>query len=55
MPEYWVVDLNEDRVLLHASPRGDGRGYDGQLDVLFGEPIYAATVQGLLVETVRLR
>ena len=52
--EYWVVDLNEDRVLCHANPREDGSGYDGQLDVLFGTPLYAATVDGLTVETVSL-
>ena len=52
--EYWVVDLNEDRVLCHVNPREDGSGYDGQLDVLFGTPLYAATVDGLTVETVLL-
>jgi Uma2 family endonuclease len=51
--EYWVVDLNENRVLLHANPRSDG-GYDGQLDVLFGERIAAATIAGLEVETAGL-
>ena len=54
VPEYWVVDLNEDRVLMHANPRGDGNGYDGQLDVLFGTPLDAATVEGLSVESVGL-
>ena len=54
VPEYWVVDLNENRVLLHANPRSDGSGYDGQLDVLFGEPLHAATVEGLLVDTTGL-
>ena len=54
VPEYWVVDLNENRVLLHANPRGDGDGYDGQLDVPFGEPLHAATVEGLAVETAGL-
>lgn len=54
VPEYWVVDLNENRVLLHANPRGDGSGYDGQLDVPFGEPLQAATVEGLEVETTSL-
>ena len=49
--EYWVVDLNENRVLLHANPRGDGSGYDGQLDVLFGETLYSVAIEGLAVET----
>jgi Uma2 family endonuclease len=49
--EYWVIDLNENRVLMHANPREDGSGYDGQLDVPFGEPLHAATVEGLTVES----
>lgn len=54
VPEYWVVDLNENRVLMHANPREDGSGYDSQLDVPFGESLHAATVEGLSVETVGL-
>lgn len=51
IPEYWVVDLNESRVLIHANPRPDGSGYNGQFDVLFGETLRAATIEGLEVET----
>lgn len=51
VPEYWVVDVNESRVLMHASPRADGSGYDGQLDVPFGERLHSATIEGLVVET----
>ena len=51
VPEYWVVDVNENRVLMHANPRGDGSGYDGQLDVPFGERLFAVTIEGLMVET----
>jgi Uma2 family endonuclease len=53
VPEYWVIDLNENRVLLHANPRSEaeGGGYDGQLDVPFGEVLYSATIEGLSVET----
>lgn len=54
VPEYWVVDVNENRVLLHANPRPDGTGYDGQLDVPFGETLYAATIEGLAVESAGL-
>lgn len=54
VPEYWVIDLNEDRVLMHANPREDGSGYDGQLDVPFGEVLIAARIEGLVVETVWL-
>jgi Uma2 family endonuclease len=54
VPEYWVVDLNENRVLIHAGLPADAGDYDGQLDVPFGEPLHAATVEGLAVETVGL-
>jgi len=54
VPEYWVVDLNENRVLLHTNPRGDGSGYDGQLDVLFGERLCAVAIDGLAVDTAGL-
>lgn len=53
VPEYWVIDLNENRVLMHANPRteAEGGGYDGQLDIPFGEVLYSATIEGLTVET----
>ena len=54
VPGYWVVDLNEDSVLIHANPRPGDWGYDGQLHVPFGVTLYAATVEGLSVETVGL-
>lgn len=54
VPEYWVVDLNENRVLRHANPRDDGSGYAGQLDVPFGAPLRAATIEGLTVESAGL-
>lgn len=53
VPEYWVVDLNESRVLMHEMPDADG--YHGQLDVLLGEPLKAATIAGLEVESGGLR
>lgn len=54
VPEYWVVDVNEGRILMHSDPRPDGSGYDGQLDVPFGETLHAATIEGLAVETSEL-
>ena len=54
VPEYWVVDVNENRVLMHVNPRPDGSGYDGQFDVPFGEMLYAATIEGLTVESAGL-
>lgn len=51
VPEYWVVDVNESRVLMHAGIRSEaeGGGYTGQLDVPFGEVLHAATVECLSV------
>ncbi len=54
VPEYWVADLNENRVLMHANPRADGSGYDGQLDVPFGEVLHSATIEGLSVDSAGL-
>jgi Uma2 family endonuclease len=54
VPEYWVVDVIENRVLLHANPRSDGSGYNRQLDVPFGEPLHAATIDELTLETTGL-
>lgn len=54
VPEYWVIDVNERCVLMHANPCPDGSGYDGQLDVPWGEVLHAATIDGLAVETVGL-
>lgn len=51
VPEYWVVDVNENRVLIHANLRGDGSGYDGQLDVPFGDRLISVTIEGLVVES----
>jgi Uma2 family endonuclease len=50
--EYWVVDLSENRILIHEHPTA--HGYEGQLDMLLGEPARAATVAGLEVATRRL-
>lgn len=47
VPEYWVVDLHGRRVLMHACP-GDG-SYTGQVEVPLGEPLVAATIEGLEV------
>lgn len=49
VPEYWVVDLEESRFLLHAEP-GD-EGYAEQIDAPFGERLFSATIEGLAVET----
>lgn len=52
VPEYWVVDVTENRVLLHSGPvDGD---YPGQWDVPFGEPLHSLTIAGLSVDSGRL-
>lgn len=52
VPEYWVVDLEDKRVLMHEHPDADG--YHGQLDVPLGETLISATIEGLEVASVRL-
>lgn len=52
VPEYWVVDLAEQRVLMHEDPDADG--YHGQLDVLFGAPLISSTIEGLDLGAVKL-
>jgi Uma2 family endonuclease len=49
VPEYWVIDLNENRALLHMSPV-DGE-YAEQIDVPFGEVLHSGTIDGLSVAT----
>lgn len=50
--EYWVVDLNEDRCLLHMGTGADG--YEEQIDVPFGATLHAGTIDGLAVESTSL-
>ena len=50
-PRFSTSVYNLGRYKYHANPREDGSGYDGQLDALFGTKLYAATVDGLTVET----
>ena len=45
VPEYWLVDLGEDRVLHHAEPSADG--YGEHADVPFGAMLFAVAVEGL--------
>ena len=52
VPEYWVVDLNENRVLMHERPSPDG--YAGQLDILLGELLVSATIEGLAIASAPL-
>lgn len=52
VPEYWVIDLNEGRALLHEFP--DPNGYKGQLDILLDETLVSATIEGLEVAGAQL-
>lgn len=52
IPEYWVIDLNEGRALMHELPDADG--YHGQLDILLNERLASATIDGLEVEGAKL-
>jgi Uma2 family endonuclease len=49
VPEYWVIDVNENRALLHTTPV-DG-AYTKQIIVPFGEPLNSGTIDGLSVAT----
>ena len=52
VPEYWVVDVNANRVLIHVTPR-DG-DYPRQREVPFGEPLASETIAGLQVDSAGL-
>jgi Uma2 family endonuclease len=49
VPEYWIIDLNECRCLLHMGPSSEG--YAEQIDVPFGEPLHSGTIDGLTADT----
>ena len=52
IPEYWIVDLAERRVLIHELP-ADG-DYLGQGDVPVGEPLMSGVVEGLRLDSDRI-
>ncbi|WP_375397366.1 Uma2 family endonuclease [uncultured Sphingomonas sp.] len=52
VPEYWVVDV--EAKLIHQLWAPAGETYAERREVAFGEPIAAATVAGLVVETLPL-
>ena len=52
IPEYWVLDLNERRMLIHHLPDADG--YHGQWDVPLGATLVSATIKGLEIDSARL-
>ncbi|WP_288457626.1 Uma2 family endonuclease [uncultured Sphingomonas sp.] len=52
IPEYWVVDVRG--VVIHQMWAPEGENYRERRTVVFGEPLVAATVAGLVVETTGL-
>lgn len=52
IPEYWVIDLNENRAVMHEHPDADG--YHRQLNMLLGEPLISAKIDGLTVNSADL-
>ena len=52
VPEYWVVDINATRVLMHVAPK-DG-DYPGQREVPFGGLLVSGTIDGLQVGSATL-
>jgi Uma2 family endonuclease len=52
IPEYWVVDVEENRVVLHANPTETG--YTEKREVPFGKRLVSGAIDGLAVETDRL-
>jgi Uma2 family endonuclease len=53
IPEYWVVDVNAERVVLHTRPGMDG--YAEKAVVPYGEPLVSTAVEGLSIDSGVLR
>ena len=49
VPEYWVIDVEGNRALLHMTPGAEG--YAEQVYVPFGEMLISRTIDGLSVGT----
>ncbi|WP_217429756.1 Uma2 family endonuclease [Sphingomonas bacterium] len=49
VPEYWVVDVNDGRILVHHQPGAES--YGSRRAVAFGERLVAVTVAGLAIDT----
>ena len=49
VPEYWVVDLNECRVVRFSNPQSSG--YEQHDEIRFGNELASATIAGLLIST----
>ncbi len=52
IPEYWVVDVNGKRIHQHAQPEGET--YVQVHQIIFGDPVSAMSLAGLVIETQTL-
>lgn len=52
IPEYWVADVNQRAI--HQLWAPEGEGYTQRRTVAFGEPVTAATIEALRIETETL-
>ena len=52
VPEYWVVDVGGNRVVIHADPRGGL--YQRQREVPFGEPLISVSIAAMEIATANL-
>ena len=52
VPEYWVADVNGREIIRFHAPTGES--YNERAVFAFGEPVVAATIPGLTVDTGRL-
>lgn len=52
IPEYWIVDLNEDKIHVFWEPMA--KGYRQQKSVVLGDRLESMTIPGLSIETANL-
>ena len=53
IPEYWVVDIDGERVTIHTGPTPDG--YERKREVVFGDLLVSDTIDGLAIASDGLR
>ena len=52
VPEYWVVDVNAKRIRQLWAPDGDA--YTERREIAFGDPVVAATIEAMRIDTANL-
>ena len=53
IPEYWVVDIDGERVTIHTGPTP--HGYERKREVVFGDLLVSDTIDGLAIASEGLR